>query len=104
MTHLAIAGVVRREHMSEADFCQWLGQARVQEELIYHEGFLAREVGNDDDEKLRPDQRALLRLAARARWASEEGMVHLIQRRLGPDRFAYIAVARLKRVQKEGRS
>jgi hypothetical protein len=35
------------------------------------------------------------RLARRAWWAAEQGLVHLVQRRNGPDDFSYLAVARL---------
>ena len=34
--------------------------------------------------------------AARAWWASEQRLVHLVQERLGPDLFAYLAIARPK--------
>ena len=36
----------------------------------------------------------LERLAARARWAADKGCVHLIQERLGPDTYSYVAIAR----------
>jgi hypothetical protein len=35
-------------------------------------------------------------MAARAWWAAEQRLVHLLQERLGPDLFAYIAIARPK--------
>jgi hypothetical protein len=35
-------------------------------------------------------------MAARAWWAAEQRLVHLVQERLGPDLFAYIAIARPK--------
>ena len=39
---------------------------------------------------------ALRRLALRAYWAAEQRLVHLVQERLGPDLFAYLAIARPK--------
>ena len=38
----------------------------------------------------------LARLARRVLWACDKGLVHLIQRRLGPEQFRYLAVARPK--------
>ena len=38
----------------------------------------------------------LSRLGSRAFWAAEQGLVHLVQQRIAPDQFAYIAVARPK--------
>jgi len=45
-----------------------------------------------------PDQQRaeLARIGSRAFWAAEQGLVHLVQERTGPDQFAYIAVARPK--------
>lgn len=39
-------------------------------------------------------QRELNRVARRAWWAAEQGLVHLVQRRNGPDDFSYLAIAR----------
>jgi hypothetical protein len=65
--------------------------------LQYHDGFLALDtmvVGSRFSAALRTE---LAGVASHARWASDEGMVHLLQRRLGPGRFAYLAVMRLQK-------
>jgi hypothetical protein len=41
-----------------------------------------------------PERRQLADLGQAALGAFEKGLVHLVQERVGPDRFAYIAVAR----------
>jgi hypothetical protein len=33
-------------------------------------------------------------LSERVRWACDKGCVHLVQERLGPDCYSYIAIAR----------
>jgi hypothetical protein len=38
----------------------------------------------------------LLRIARRAWWASEKGLVHLVQRRHGSDDYSYLIIARPK--------
>ncbi|MCA8882121.1 MAG: hypothetical protein KDA73_19685 [Rhodobacteraceae bacterium] len=81
--------------LTEIAFCSWVAQALPGDTLAYHRGFLAldREGGRlGEAETLR-----LRRLADRARWAAETGLVHLVQRRLGPERFVYLAIARRKK-------
>ncbi len=43
-----------------------------------------------------PDRRRLGALASAAHRAFEAALVHLVQVRVGPDRFAYLAIARTK--------
>ena len=40
------------------------------------------------------DRLELIQVASRARWAAEKQLVHLVQRRLGENRFSYLAIAR----------
>jgi len=42
------------------------------------------------------ERRELARVARRAWWAAQQGLVHLVQRRNAPDDFTYIAIARLR--------
>ncbi len=35
-----------------------------------------------------------MQVASRAWWAAEKQLVHLVQRRLGENRFSYLAIAR----------
>jgi hypothetical protein len=80
-------------HAFDVEFCAWLAQAEARESLIY-QGFLV--VDTDPViSKLRCDERiALCAVAAAAFEAARQGLVHLVQRRLATDLFAYIAVAR----------
>jgi hypothetical protein len=76
-------------------FCAWLADAAAGDRYEYHRGFLARDLDSGPKRRLDEKQRAALdRLAARARWASDKGCVHLIQEKLGPDSYSYVAIAR----------
>jgi len=82
--------------LSEIEFCAWVAQAAPGDRLEYHRGYLVLDtypLFSALDDKARGE---LARLAGRAFWAAEQGLVHLVQEREGPDRFAYIAVARPK--------
>ena len=80
---------------SEDMLCAWLDAAEPGERLEYHRGFLARDVDMAKPQRL-PEWRrqSLMRLAARARWAAEHGVVHLVQIRRGAGDFSYVAIAR----------
>lgn len=82
--------------LREINFCVWLGQARAKDTFIYHRGFLALDTSDVSRRLPAADRLELCRLAKRARWAAEQGLVHLVQRRHGDGEFAYIAVARPK--------
>lgn len=73
--------------MGEMEFLGWLGQAQPGQAIVYHRGFLAV----DRRWSARGD---LQRLADRAIWAAEHGLVDLVQRRHGPEDASYLAVAR----------
>jgi hypothetical protein len=83
-----------RQHLTEIELCGWLNQAEPGEALEYHRGFL----GIDRTPLGRPmslkDRIDLIDVAERAMRLAEQGIVHLVQRRLGDDTFAYLAVAR----------
>ena len=82
--------------LDEVGLCAWIAQAEPGETLIYHRGFLAVDA-TAVLSKLPPHlQRALRQVAAAALRAAEQNLVHLVQARIGPDQFAYIAVARPK--------
>ena len=80
--------------ITEIEFCSWLGQAQPDDILEYHQGFLAldRCVVGTAEQIARA--RALHQVAERAFELAERGFIHLIQRRLGPDEFSYLAIAR----------
>jgi hypothetical protein len=79
---------------TDADICAWIGQATPGEWLEYHRGFLGVDTSEEVSSLPLPDRVRLRALAAAARRAFEMRLVHLVQVRLGPDRFAYVAIAR----------
>lgn len=86
--------------LSEIEFCQWLGEAYPGERLEYHVGFLALDLTLEPGRLPQPDRKRLKHLAERAMWSFDAGLVHLVQVRLGPEQFSYIAIARPKRQMK----
>jgi hypothetical protein len=62
----------------------------------YHRGFLALDTLPKWTPLQEPERKELVCLAIRARWAAEHNLVHLVQRRHGPDDFSYLAIARPK--------
>lgn len=82
--------------IGEIDFCAWIAQAMAGERLVYHRGFLAFDAMALLSDLPSGRQRALRDVAAAAMRAAELDLVHLVQARLGPGQFAYIAVARPK--------
>ena len=80
--------------VSEITLMAWVDVAEPGARLVYHRGFLVVDttpnvsmLGKEPSEGLRATADAAYRL-------SELGRVHLVQERLGPDRFAYLAIAR----------
>jgi len=80
----------------EIGFCAWVAQAEPSETLVYHRGFLAVDAVGIVSKLSSDQQRALRLVATAALRAAEQDLVHLVQARIGPDQFAYIAVARRK--------
>lgn len=80
--------------LSEIELCGWVSQAEPGEVVEYHRGFL----GIDRTPVGRPmsteDRLHLIAMAERAMRLAEQGLIHLVQRRLGADTFSYLAVAR----------
>lgn len=84
------------EPVNDLAFLAWVAQAAYGDTLVYHRGFLGIDIGPGMSRFGEPDRRRLLRLAQAALSAFDAGLVHLVQVRLEPDRFAYLAVARRK--------
>ena len=82
--------------LDEVGLCAWIAQAEPGETLIYHRGFLAVDATAVLSKLPADRQRALRQVAAAALRAAEQNLVHLVQARIGPDHFAYIAIARPK--------
>jgi len=79
---------------SAVQFCAWIAQATPGDQFVYHRGLLALDASDCSQSFTGPARRELSRLAHRAWWAAEQRLVHLVQRRNGPDDFSYIAIAR----------
>ncbi len=85
-----------RLRLKEIELCGWIGQAMPGDMLEYHRGFLALDVTEQGTRLTERDRAELARVARRAYWAAELGLVHLVQRRHGPDDYGYLAIARPK--------
>ena len=82
--------------LTEIQFCAWVAQALPGDRLEYHRGFLVLDTFPGLS-KLGDNERNELRLlGTRAFWTEAQGLVHLVQERLGPDLFSYLAIARPK--------
>jgi hypothetical protein len=82
--------------LTEAELCAWIGQSAPGTIVEYHRGFLAIDTVRASSDLVEPDRKELVRVGRRAWWAAAKNLVHLVQRRLGPDRFAYLAIARAR--------
>jgi hypothetical protein len=94
VTALVPARALRQ--LTDIQFCVWVGEASPGDQLEYHIGFLAIDATTVISRLPEPDRRLLAALAAAARRASDAGLVRLVQKRLGPNRFAYLAVTQPK--------
>jgi hypothetical protein len=82
--------------LTEVELCGWIGQAGPGDTLEYHRGFLARDTLPQGTRLAERDRAELARVAHRARWAAERDLLHLVQRRHGPDDYSYLAIARAR--------
>jgi hypothetical protein len=80
--------------ISETMLCAWFGTAVPGDRLVYHRGFLAIDVSPLTFKLPEPERRMLQRVADRALQLAEAGLIHVVQRRIAEDEFAYIAIAR----------
>jgi hypothetical protein len=79
------------EHISADEFVNWLGLAGAGEQMVYAVGFLSVAVHAADLIK-HPNAPKLAAVQEAAWKAYMRGMVHLVQRRLGAERYEYLAV------------
>lgn len=82
--------------LTDIDLYAWIAQAEAGAWLEYHRGFLGIDATPGISTLPEPERRRLAALASAAHRAFEADLVHLVQLRLGPDRFAYLAIARAK--------
>lgn len=94
MKHATITTVRSAQRLTEMDLAGWVGAAAPGDRLEYHRGHLAVDTVPMISKLPEADRAALKQTASRAWWASEQRLVHLVQERLGPDLFAYVAIAR----------
>ena len=87
-----VAGL--RLAVSDIQFCAWIAQAGPGDALVYHRGLLALDASPHGQTFQGQDRKELGRVARRVWWAAEQGLIHLLQRRNGPDDFTYLAIAR----------
>ena len=96
MTTATITTIRPKGSLTEIQFCAWVAQAMPGDRLEYHRGFLVLDTFHGLS-KLGDNERNELRLlGTRAFWTEAQGLVHLVQERLGPDLFSYLAIARPK--------
>ena len=74
--------------------CAWVAQAAPGDVLEYHRGFLGVDRAAYCQPSSAADRAELSRMSNRALQLAARGLVHLVQRRLGPDSFSYLAVMR----------
>jgi len=80
--------------VTQAQFCDWLKQAGCGACLEYHRGFVAQNIGLQSQKLSETERRELGRVAQCAWEAWKNGLVHLVQRRIGRNSFSYLAIAR----------
>ena len=77
---------------NEAAFCNWIAQSTLGDSTVYFRGHLAYDRMPSAGTFREPERKRLVALAKRALQAAEDGLVHLVQRRHGPEDYSYIAV------------
>ena len=97
MTALPIGGLPASPlRLTEIDLCAWISQADAGDVLEYHRGALAIDRLRGMSKLPRAECDRVDLLADRAWTAAAQQLVHLVQHRLGTDRFSYLAIARPK--------
>ena len=80
--------------IDEVSLFAWLAQAEPGEALEYHRGFLLLDRAVRSIRGNAEARRDLIRTSNQAMRLADLGLVHLVQRRLGDQRFSYLAIAR----------
>ena len=87
--------------VTEARLCTWLGEVSPGAIIEYHRGALVFDTAPVATRLSEHDRAELKRVARRAAWAREQGLVHLVQKRHGTDNYSYLMVrARTATVQR----
>ena len=96
MTTATITTFRTKAPLTEIQFCAWVAQALPGDRLEYHRGFLVLDTFPGLSKLGDNERTELALLGKRAFWTESQGLVHLVQERLGPDLFSYLAIARPK--------
>jgi len=96
MTTATITTIRPKAPLTEIQFCAWVAQALPGDRLEYHRGFLVLDTFPGLSKLGDNERTELALLGNRAFWTEGQGLVHLVQERLGPDLFSYLAIARPK--------
>ncbi len=96
MTTATITTIRPKAPLTEIQFCAWVAQALPGDRLEYHRGFLVLDTFPGLSKLGDNERTELALLRKRAFWTEAQGLVHLVQERLGPDLFSYLAIARPK--------
>lgn len=96
MTTETISTTRPKAPLTEIQFCAWVAQALPGDRLEYHRGFLVLDAFPGLSKLGDNERKELSLLGSRAFWTEAQGLVHLVQERLGPDLFSYLAIARPK--------
>lgn len=89
--------------LDEAMLCARVFEAEPGERIEYHRGFLGVDRSPLGQHADRQTRSTISRTADRAFALAENGAVHLVQKRLAPDCFSYLAVVRPRLRQVERR-
>jgi hypothetical protein len=81
----------------ENSFTDWLVDAKPGARTIYYRGHLAHDRTTSAAIHDRQARNELSVLSSRVMLACEQGLVHLVQKKLGPEDFLYFAVRASKR-------
>lgn len=80
--------------LTDIDFLAWIATAEPSSALEYHRGFLCVDCAELVSKLGASDRKRLLTLSDVAARAQQAELVHLVQRRVTTDVFAYLAIAR----------
>ena len=92
---------VRLASLDEAGLCARVFEAKPGERIEYHRGFLGLDRSPLSQHADRQSRSTISRTADRALALAEKGAVHLVQKRLAPECFSYLAVVRRRQKRVE---
>lgn len=90
----ALPAVAQPIVLTENDLCDRLAEAEIGDVITYHVGMLARDRAPQTQALSQQRCQDLGAVADRVLRLAEAGWVHLVQRRLGEGRFAYLLIVR----------